>query len=104
MMFNRRSDDVIARLYHPEQGEVVALGAAAGENHFGRTAVQQFGNILASMLHRGTRLLALLMNGRRIPELLDKMRPHRLKHFRQERSCGVVVEIHAMHSCLYSSC
>ena len=103
MMLNRRGDEVIARLHQAKQRQVVALGAAAGEDDLRRTAVQQLGNLLARVLHRRARLLSLLMNGRRVAELLEEVGTHGLKHFGKKRSGGVVVEVDPMHFWLYSN-
>src|ERR1035441_1528406 len=83
-MLHGRGDDVIARLHQAKQRQVVALGAPAGENNLRRTAVQQLGNLLARVLHGGASLLSLLMNGRRVAELLEEVGAHGLKHFRSE--------------------
>ena len=97
MMLNRGGDDVIARLHQAEQGQVVAFGAAAGEDYLGSATVQQLGNMFARALDRRPCLLSLLMNGRGVPELLEEVGTHRLKHFGQKRAGGVVVEIHPAH-------
>ena len=94
---------MIARLHQAKQRQVVALGAAAGEDDLRRTAVQQLGNLLARVLHGGARLLSLLMNGRRVAELLEEVGAHGLKHFGKKRSGGVVVEVDPMHFWLYSN-
>ena len=88
---------MVARLHQAKQRQVVALGAAAGEDDLRRTAVQQLGNLLARLLDRGARLLSLLMNGRGIAKLLEEVRPHRLKHLRQKRRGRVIVEIDTVH-------
>src|ERR1039458_7137616 len=92
-MLDGRGDDVIARLHQAKQRQVVALGAAAGEDDLRRTAVQQLRNLLARMLHRRARLLSLLMNGRCVSELLEEVGTHGLKDFGKKRSGGVVVEV-----------
>src|ERR1019366_2797505 len=102
-MLDGRGDDVIARLQQAKQRQVVALGAAAGEDDLRRTAVQQLRNLLARVLHSGARLLSLLMNGRGVAELLEEVGTHGLKHFRKKRSGGVVVEVDPMHFWLYSN-
>ena len=96
-MLYRRGDDVIVRLHQAKQRQVVAFGAAAGENDLRGTAVQQLGNLLTRVLDRGARLLSLLVDGRRVAEPLEEVRTHRLKHLGQKRRRGVVVEIDAVH-------
>ena len=64
------------------------------------SAARQFSNaanLLASMLHGGARLLPLLMNRRRVAELLAEVRTHRLEHLGQKRSGRVIVEVHPSH-------
>src|ERR1039457_987331 len=85
-MLHGRGDDVIARLHQAKQRQIVALGAAAGEDDLRRTAVQQLGNLLARVLHGGARLLSLLMNGRRVAKLLEEVGTHGLKHFGDRKS------------------
>ncbi len=97
MVLDRRGDDVIARLHHPQQRQVVAFGAAAGEDDLRRTAVQQIGNLLAGALDRCPRLLPLLVNRRGVAKLLEEVRTHRLKHLGQKRSGSVVVEVNPSH-------
>src|ERR1039458_5182483 len=97
-MLYGRGNDVIARLHQAKQRQVVALGAAAGEDDLRRAAVQQLRNLLARVLHRRARLLSLLMNGRRVAELLKEVGTHGLKHFRKKRSSGVVIEVDPLHS------
>ena len=48
-------------------------------------------------LNGSPRVLAVAMDRRRVAELLEIERPHRLKHLRQERRGGVVVKINAVH-------
>ncbi len=102
-VFDSRGNHVIARLRQSKQRQVVAFGAAAGEDHFGGATVQQLGNLLAGMLDRRPRLLALPVDGRGIPKLLEVVRTHRLEHLGQKRAAGVVVEIDLTHHELYSS-
>ena len=90
-------DDVIARLHHAKQRQVVALGASAGEDDFRRTAVQQFRNLLACVFHRRPRLLSLLVNRRSVAEPLEEVGTHGLKHFGKKRRGRVIVEVDPMH-------
>ncbi len=94
---------MIARLHQSKQSQIVALGTAAGEDNLRWPAVQQLRNLLARMLHRRARLLALLMNGRRVAKLLEEVGAHRLKHFGKKWSCSVIVEVDPMHFWLYSN-
>jgi hypothetical protein len=42
-------------------------------------------------------MLPIVMDRRRIAELLGVERPHRLKHLWQDRSGGVVIKVNAAH-------
>src|SRR5882724_8497041 len=77
--------------------QVIALGAAAGEDNFRCAASEQRGYRLACALHRCPRLLSMVMDGRRVPEALAEVVLHGLKDRRQDGCGGVVVEIDAAH-------
>jgi hypothetical protein len=97
MMFDGGTDDVITFPYQPGYSEIVSLSAAAREYNFGRTATEQSRNRFTSSLDRRTSLLAMVMDGGRVPEMFAKIWPHRLQDFRQHGSRGVVVEIDPPH-------
>ena len=97
VVLDRRSDEVVAGLGQSEERQIVALGASAGEDDFGGTAVHKIGDMLAGLLDRGARLLALLVDGRGIAELLQEVGLHGRKHLRQKGAGRVVVEIHPAH-------
>src|SRR5579864_6236886 len=97
VVFHARRDDVAARINQARDGEIVGLSAAAGEDNLGGAATKQRCHRVASVLDRGPRLLSVMMNRRRVAELLREIRPHRLKHFGQYGRGGVVVEINAAH-------
>jgi hypothetical protein len=78
MVLDGRTDDVITVLYQSGYGEIVSLSAAASENHLCGTATEQSSYRFTSALDRSAGLLAMMMDGRRIPEMLAKVRPHRL--------------------------
>lgn len=63
-----------------EDGEVVALGAAGGEDDLGGAAVERFGDGLAGVVDGGTSVLALLMDGAGVAEVLDPEGPHCLEY------------------------
>ena len=77
--------------------QVVGLRAAAGKDDFRRAASQQRGHGLPRALHRRSRLLAMMMDGRRIPEALSEVGLHGLKDCRQHGRGGVIVEVDAAH-------
>src|SRR6476646_5448526 len=97
MMLDGGADDMLSRLGEAENREVVGFGAAAGEDNLGRAAPQQSGNGLARALHRHSRLLSMMMERRRVPEMLPEVSLHGLKDRGQHGSGGVVVEIDMAH-------
>ena len=80
-----------------ENCQVVAFGAAAGEDDLGGAASQQRRYRLPRTLDRRPRLLSVMMDGRRVAEVLPEVGLHRLKDLGQDRRGGVIVEIDAAH-------
>src|SRR5437870_12768726 len=104
MMLDGRRDDVIAGLCQTwlcqtEDGEVISFGAAAGEYDFRSAAAQKIRNRFALPLHGGPRFLPMMMDGRRVPEMLTEVAPHGLENFGENEGAGVIVEIDAAHDC-----
>jgi len=97
MMLDARRDHMVARRNQPGNRQVVAFGPAAGEDDLRGAALQELRHRFPRILHRGPRLLPMMMNGRGIAKPLGEVRSHGLKHFGQYRSCGVIVEINAAH-------
>jgi hypothetical protein len=50
------------------------------------------------MLHGGPRLLALLVDGRRVPEFFQEIRLHSFQNFRKQRRRRIIVEINPVHN------
>ncbi len=80
-----------------ENCQIVAFGAAAGEDDLRGPASQQSGYRLARPLHCRPRLLSVMMDGRRVPETLPEVGLHGLKDLGQDRGGGVIVEVNAAH-------
>src|SRR5207249_9204851 len=104
-MLDGRRDDVIAGLCQTwlcqtEDGEVVSFSAAAGKYDFRSAATQKIRNRFARALHGGTRFLPMMMDGRRVPEMLTEVGPHGLENFGENGGAGVIVEIDSAHDCL----
>src|SRR5438132_6692138 len=102
-MLDGRRDDVIAGLCQTwfcqtEDGEVISFGAAAGEYDFRSAAAQKIRNRFARPLHGGPRFLPMMMDGRRVPEMLTEV-GHGLENFGENGGAGVIVEIDAAHDC-----
>src|SRR5579862_70757 len=98
VMFDRRSDDVIAGLNHAEDCQVVSFRPAAGKHDFCWLTSEKSGYRFASAFHRRACLLPVMMNGRSIPEALGKVRLHGLEHFGQHGGGCVVIEINSPHA------
>ena len=81
-----------------EEGEVVALGAAGGEDDLGGAAAEQRGDLLAGALDGGAGVLALLMDGAGVAELLDPEGTHGVEDLGEQRRGGVRVHVDAAHS------
>src|SRR6185312_5267569 len=97
VVLDSRTDDVVPLTNQSGYSQIVSLSAAAGEHDLSRTATQQIRHRLPSAFDRSPRLLAMMMNGGRVPEMLAKVRPHCLQDFRQHGGRGVVVEINPLH-------
>ena len=63
MMFDGRADDMLSGLGEAKNRQVVAFGAAAGEDDLRGAASQQRGYRFARTLHRRPRLLSMMMDG-----------------------------------------
>src|SRR5207248_7838960 len=92
-MLDGRRDDVIAGLCQTEDGEVISFGAAAGEYDFRSAAAQKIRNRFARPLHGGPRFLPMMMDGRRVPEMLGEVGPHGLENLGEDGRARVIVEI-----------
>ena len=68
VVFDGRGDEVVAGLDESEDGEIVALGASAGEDDLGGAAVQQRGDRLAGVLDGGAGVLAVEVDRRGVAE------------------------------------
>src|SRR5277367_1760788 len=89
---------MIARLYQSEQRQIIALRAARGEYNFRLAAVDQSGHTLTSLLDCRPRLLAVLMDRRRVAEIFEQPGTHRLQHLGKQRRCGIRVHVDAAHT------
>ena len=91
------SDEMLSlrfeRARRAEDGEIVRLGSATGENDFTRFCAQKFGRAIACVVEQGARFAADVMDARRIAPKFIKKRQHRRAHVRVERRGGVVIEI-----------
>ena len=105
-MLDGRRDDVIAGLCQTwlcqtEDGEVVSFSAAAGKYDFRSAATQKIRNRFARAFDGGPRLLPMMMDRRRVPEMLAEVRPHGLQNFGEDGRGRVVVEIDSAHQSIF---
>ena len=84
-------------LQDAEEGEVVALGAAGGEDDLGGAAVEQRGDLLAGVLDGGAGVLALLVDGAGVAEVLDPEGTHGVEDLGEQRRGGVGVHVDPAH-------
>src|SRR5438874_13780319 len=106
-MLDGRRDDVIAGLCQTwlcqtEDGEVISFGAAAGEYDFRSAAAQKIRNRFARALHGGTRFLPMMMDGRRVPEMLAEVGTHGVENLGENGGAGVIVEIDPTHGTYFT--
>ena len=80
-----------------ENREVAAFGAATGKDDFAWFAAPNVSDAVASIIQKGARAAADVMNAGRVAVDIAKVREHRLFHGRIERSSGVVIEINRPH-------
>ena len=97
MMLDGRTDYVVSGTGQARDGEVIALGAAAGEDDFRGPAPEQRRHRFACALDCRPRLLPVMVDGRRVAEVLREVRPHGLENLGQHWGGGVVVEIDSAH-------
>src|SRR6185369_11858557 len=98
VMLNGGGDEVVAGCEDAEEGEIVALSAAGGEDDLGGAAVKHAGDGLTRVIDGGACVLALLMDGTGVAVVLEVERTHCLKDLRKERCGGVSVHVNALHT------
>src|SRR5437868_7311420 len=97
MMLDRRGDHVVSGRSQSENGEIVGLRTAASEYDLRSPASQQCSYRLPRALHGCPRLLSMVMDRRRVSEVLAEVWAHGLKNLRQHRRSGVIVEVNSAH-------
>jgi hypothetical protein len=80
-----------------EEGEVVALGAASGEDDLGVEAVEEAGDGGAGLLDGAAGLLALLVDGAGVAVVLHPEGTHGFKDFGKEGGGRVCVHVDSAH-------
>src|ERR1700674_3939060 len=97
VMFDGRSNDMVARPRQPKYRQIVAFRATAGKHDFRSAAAKQCSHRFARALDGGPRLLSMMVDGGRVAEVLAEVRPHGLQHFGEHRCGRIVVEIDPAH-------
>ena len=101
MMFDGGGDDVPAlglqEAGGAEDGQVGALGAAAGEDDFAGFGAQNLRRAVARVIQESPGLAADVMHAGRIAPDLAQERQHRLPDLRVQGRSGVVIEIDRLH-------
>ena len=97
MVLDGRGDEVFALGFEQtgdsENGQVIGLGAAAGEDDFAGLGTQKFSGAVPGIVEQGTGFAANVMDGRGIaPDFVQK-RQHGRAYAWVERRGGVVIEI-----------
>src|ERR1039457_191244 len=92
-MLDRARDEVLARggggARQAENGEVVGLGTAAGEDDLGRAGVDEGGHLTARGFQALLRGLSEMVDAGRVTIHLSKARHRRLENFRIDRKSVV---------------
>ena len=96
-MLDLRGDDVVAvgspGERHALDRQVVALGAAAGEQDLARAAVEHLGDRVARLVQRSAGDAAMAVQARRVAPALAEIRQHRLEDTLVEGRCGGVIQV-----------
>jgi len=94
-------DDVPARggggARHAENGEIVGLGAAAGEHDLRRAGVDHRGHLAAGGFQTLFRRLSEMVDAGRVTIHLSEAGHRRFQNFRIDRRGGVVIEVEMLH-------
>ena len=86
---------------HAENGEVVGLRAAAGEDDLRRRRVDERGHLAARGFQPLLRRLSEMVDAGRVTIHLSEARHHRLENLRRDGSGGVVIEVEMLHLDLF---
>ena len=96
VVLDRRDQDAAAAVpAGPVQaldGQVVGLGATAGEDHLAGAGVQDLSDLLAGLLHHTAGAAARVVQRRRVAEL-GQFLGHHLDGFGQHRRCRRMIEV-----------
>lgn len=102
VMLDDGGDDVLffgaRRLHDSPDGGVVGFRASAGEDNLAGARVEQASHLLARLLRRGLRLLAVPVDRRGVAVIFREIGPHRLENFRCHGRGRAVVKIDSAHA------
>jgi len=90
-------DEVVAGVEDAEEGEVVAFGAAGGEDDLGGAATEEASDGLAGVVDGGACVLALLVDGAGVAEVLEEEGTHGVEDLGEQGGGGVRVHVDALH-------
>ncbi len=90
-----------SRLNDSENGVVVRLCAAAGENDFLGAGADEGGNLLTGGLHGGAGALAGSVDGGSVGKFAGEIGKHGVEHSGLDGRGGVEIEIDAVHKASY---
>ena len=100
-MLDGAGDNVLVRggrgARHAENGEIVGLGAAAGEDDLRRGGVDERGHLAARGFQALLGGLSEMVDAGRVTIHLSEARHHRLEDLRIDRCGGVVIEVEVLH-------
>lgn len=98
VMLDLRGDEMLAGLERAEQGKIVRLGTAGGENDFRCAAAKKRGDLLAGSVDSRAGKLAGLMDAGWIGEVFGVEGAHGVEDRGKKRGRGVRVHVNALHS------
>ena len=82
---------------HAENGEIIGLGAAAGEDDLGGTGIDERGHLAARGLQALLGGLSEMVDAGRVTIHLSEARHRRLENFPIDGRGGVVIEVEMLH-------
>ena len=101
VLIERRKWPAHERVDYPEDGVVVGLGAAAGEDDFLGPRSDEGGDLLAGGFHRAAGTLTGSVDGSSVAKFLGEIGQHGVEHFWLDGSGGIEIEVDAVHGAIH---